>query len=116
MYMVLPEHLTFSLSVKFDDKPLRTPHLRRFSLIFKAEGSKEEAIIRGCLLPQGHKQVFAPSTFVKGKQYDICQFSPALQEAILNSFSFEDLFPVQRKHVSTARERHSTSEIREYLK
>jgi hypothetical protein len=113
--MALPSNLSFNLSIKFDDRPLRPPHLRRFSLIFKADG-KEELVVRGCLLPQGHKQLIPPSVVVSGKPYDICQFSPALQEAILNSFSFEQLFPVNRKHISTARESHSTSEIREYLK
>ena len=96
--MSLPVGLAFTLQIKFDDRPLRTPHLRRFSLIFKAaKEGKEELVVRGCLLPQGHKQVIPPSTLVSGKSYDICQMSPALQEAILNSFSFEDLFPVNQQ-------------------
>jgi hypothetical protein len=95
--MAVPtSNLNFSLSIKFDDRPLtRTPHLRRLSLIFKAEG-KEELVIRGFLLPQGHKQIIPPSTLVSGKTYDICQLSPALQEAILTSFSYEELYPVRK--------------------
>jgi hypothetical protein len=113
--MAMASNLSFKLSIKFDDRPLKTPHLRRLSLILKSEGS-EEIVIRGFLLPQGNKQLFSPSTLVSGRQYDICQMSPALQEAILNSFSFEDLFPVNRVQTRTLLESLSTSEIRDFLK
>jgi hypothetical protein len=88
------EQPTFNLSVEFDDKPLKNPHLRRLSLIFKGAG-KEELVIRGFLLPQDHKELLPPSTIVSGQRYSIATLSPMLQERILNSFCFEDLYPVR---------------------
>jgi hypothetical protein len=83
----------FGLKVKVDDHPTRSPHLKRFSLIFTQ--GKNEIVVRGFLLPVDHKQVISPTVVVAGRAYSIAQLSPQMQEAILRQFEFEDLFPVQ---------------------
>jgi hypothetical protein len=90
-YMALPH---FSLSVEFDSKPLSRSDLRRFSLVLKS-GERHELVIKGFLLPEDHREILSPTTLVRGQRYSIASLSPALQEAILNSFSYEDLFTVK---------------------
>jgi hypothetical protein len=103
---------SFSLEVEFDSKPLNNPDLRRFSLVLKSlDDSQHQMKIQGFLLPKNHSEIRPPSVILKSGRYDICTMTPQLQEVILNSFSFEQLFEVNKQPINI-----SDCPLRQYLK
>jgi len=87
--------MDFNLRVVFDEKPLKTPGLRRFSLVFSGDGT-QELIIKGFLLPSDNKEIRPPTVILQGKPYSIVQLSPSLQQGLLDEFYRQEQFP-QRK-------------------
>jgi len=87
--------MDFNLRVVFDEKPLKTPGLRRFSLVFSGDGT-QELIIKGFLHFPDNKEIRPPVVMLGGKPYSIVQLSPALQQGLLDEFYRQEQFP-QRK-------------------
>jgi hypothetical protein len=96
--------MSFSLRVAFDERPLKTPGMRRFSLIFTGDGDQEIAI-RGFLFSDNPKEIKAPTTaLASGKPYSVAILSPALQLVLLEAMEDHKLFIKQPATASQAQD------------
>ena len=77
---------TFQLYLKMDERPIKTPSMKRFSLVLEAPG-RQQLEIKGFLFDERTSDILAPLTFISNNRpYEIVSVSAPLKGALLRSF------------------------------
>jgi len=106
--------MKFSLRVAFDERPLKTSGVRRFSLIFTGDGG-QEVVIRGFLLADNPKEIQPPRVaLATGKGYAVAVISPALQQGLLESMEDQGLL-ASKKQNNKASQLQTGTLLREFV-
>lgn len=81
---------TFQMFLRWDEKPLKSNHLKRFSLVLQGP-ARQEIEIRGFLVNKETMEIMPPMTIVGNSPYEIAPISQALNAELLRSFHYEQM-------------------------
>ena len=91
----------FQMFLRWDERPLKSNHLKRFSLVLQGP-AKEELEVRGFLANKETGEIMPPITMVGNSPYEIVQLSPSLKGELLRSFHHQQMLgqlPVEKVEI-----------------